>query len=369
MSTMNVTYLIGNGFDLGIGLKTGFKEFLDYYITIESENEDIIKFKETIKKDSTDLWSDLELRFGNYIENFEKEELSRYIKIYEDLLSDLNDYLKKEDSKIDTENKVISDKNRENFLDDIMLLNRNHMGLRLADYESIDKTDYYLENTEVMYNFMIFNYTTTFERILDNILAWDKVDDVLYTNKNGKDTRKINEVLHIHGQLNNNMIFGVDDRSQLPFLGQIPYNIIRRIVKPQKNNALKNTVDEKGKKLINDSDIICIYGMSIGMTDSTWWERIGNWLTKSNSHWLIYFVHDTNINADNPVYGMDYMLDAEEEYRNKFIAAAGIADNFNVDVDSVRQRIIVIINSNFMQMKLVKDEKEDKNEAKDGVTV
>ena len=364
---MIVTYLIGNGFDLGIGLKTGFKDFLKFYLTVESENEDIIDFKETIKQESIDLWADLELKFGEYINTFEDNELPCYIKIYEDILANLNVYLKNENCKIDTGIKKILEDNKEKFLNDILLFNWEHIGLRLADYKNIERTNYYRDETIVMYNFITFNYTTTFDQILYNILDWN--DDVLFTNKKGVNTRRINGLFHIHGQLNDNMIFGVNDKSQLPFSGQIPNNVIRRVVKPRKNNALGNTVDETGKELIQNSDIICIYGMSIGETDSIWWERIGNWLTKSNSHWLIYFVHDTNINADNPVYGIDYMLDAEEEYRNKFIDAAGIADNFNVDIDSVRQRIIVIINSNFMQMKLVKDEKEDKNEAKDGVTV
>ena len=58
---MNVTYLIGNGFDLGLGLKTRFSDFLPIYISEKSKDEDILEFQEDIAK-SIDDWSDFELQ-------------------------------------------------------------------------------------------------------------------------------------------------------------------------------------------------------------------------------------------------------------------------------------------------------------------
>ena len=61
---MNIVYLIGNGFDINIGLKTRYKDFYDYYLALDSsgDNEHVKKLKEHLKETlSTDdkYWSDL----------------------------------------------------------------------------------------------------------------------------------------------------------------------------------------------------------------------------------------------------------------------------------------------------------------------
>ena len=53
---MNITFMIGNGFDLNLNLKTGYKDFYKYYI--ENTKEDIIS--KSIKN-NYELWADLEL--------------------------------------------------------------------------------------------------------------------------------------------------------------------------------------------------------------------------------------------------------------------------------------------------------------------
>lgn len=60
---MNVTYILGNGFDLNLGLKTSYYDFYDYYKNIPSPNEDIENLKEDIKS-NINQWSDLEHRIG-----------------------------------------------------------------------------------------------------------------------------------------------------------------------------------------------------------------------------------------------------------------------------------------------------------------
>lgn len=61
---MNVTYIIGNGFDLNLGLKTGYQDFYDYYIEVPSPNAHVELLKNTIKQEGYELWSDLEVGLG-----------------------------------------------------------------------------------------------------------------------------------------------------------------------------------------------------------------------------------------------------------------------------------------------------------------
>ena len=42
---------------------------------------------------------------------------------------------------------------------------------------------------------------------------------------------------------------------------------------------------------MDESQIIYIYGMSIGITDTLWWERICRWLSDKSSRHLIVYRH------------------------------------------------------------------------------
>lgn len=75
---MNITYLIGNGFDVNIGLKSRYADFYETYVNIHPHDEaDVIKrFKaginDYIKKEShkDNLkaidWRDLEVALGQF---------------------------------------------------------------------------------------------------------------------------------------------------------------------------------------------------------------------------------------------------------------------------------------------------------------
>ena len=38
---MQTVFLLGNGFDVNLGLKTRYAEFYDYYLNIRTENENV----------------------------------------------------------------------------------------------------------------------------------------------------------------------------------------------------------------------------------------------------------------------------------------------------------------------------------------
>lgn len=67
---MNITFLIGNGFDLNLTVKTDYINFLEYYCNCSSKVKDgqgndpeIEKFKKLISE-NIELWSDLEKALG-----------------------------------------------------------------------------------------------------------------------------------------------------------------------------------------------------------------------------------------------------------------------------------------------------------------
>lgn len=74
---MRILYLIGNGFDLHVGLKTSYFDFLKYYLhqPFPADIDDVGKrFITRLKADinqNFELWSDLELQYGKHFEQTE----------------------------------------------------------------------------------------------------------------------------------------------------------------------------------------------------------------------------------------------------------------------------------------------------------
>ena len=67
---MNITFLLGNGFDMNFGLKTGYKSFYNYLKKSKTRNKLI---NNILSNSECELWSDLELGLGNYLSNINTE--------------------------------------------------------------------------------------------------------------------------------------------------------------------------------------------------------------------------------------------------------------------------------------------------------
>ena len=91
----NITFIIGNGFDLKYKLKTSYKHFLDEYLEIPSANGSIDAFKETIRAEKDERgygnWSDLERQMGRY----EPNTLAEFVECYDDIVGAMADYLRR----------------------------------------------------------------------------------------------------------------------------------------------------------------------------------------------------------------------------------------------------------------------------------
>ena len=78
---MNITFLLGNGFDIGLGLKTGYENFYDEYSEIQStDNKNINSFKAMLKNRNLDDrkkiidWADFEKAFGQHSSEFTMDQ-------------------------------------------------------------------------------------------------------------------------------------------------------------------------------------------------------------------------------------------------------------------------------------------------------
>ena len=99
---MNITYLIGNGFDLNLGLKTKYADFLQEYRNIESGDLVIGKFKSDIAN-NLKHWADAESAFGEYTERFNDVIMKRIHISPANLFEPMKDLVNRKENKIFSE--------------------------------------------------------------------------------------------------------------------------------------------------------------------------------------------------------------------------------------------------------------------------
>lgn len=283
---MNITYLIGNGFDINIGLATRYCDFYEYYKQQPSSNKTIAKLKNDIRC-NYENWADLEVKLGEYTANFLKE--TDFESVFEDIQDRLSQYLEKEQKKFQIEKKEEASKK---FRTDLyspyrfLLPADEHM---LNAYINENKSGYHWK-----INIITFNYTNSIELLLKD------TDKILYTRKNGT-TFSLGTIEHIHGFHNHRMVLGVNDVSQI---ANEQFRESRRItdaiIKPQCNSVQKHLVDRNCIELIKQSHIICVYGSSIGDTDKIWWETIGQWLVNADGFLIIFYRDNEQIHPLRP---------------------------------------------------------------------
>ena len=121
---MNITFLIGNGFDIGLGLKTQYEKFYDYYQKpLEDDSDNIKDFKKVLKKWQSDKntavidWADFESAFGKHSADFKIDQKREYLERFEDFVVNFNAYVEDEENRIDYSNsKEIGMKMRDGVL-------------------------------------------------------------------------------------------------------------------------------------------------------------------------------------------------------------------------------------------------------------
>ena len=102
---MNVLYLIGNGFDLNVGLNTNFSSILKSYLCEKTDDTLICSFKEDIKNSGIKNWANFEEKMGQYTDEIKKKDdpILTFLD-YENCIMDFKkfmvEYLKKEEKKV-----------------------------------------------------------------------------------------------------------------------------------------------------------------------------------------------------------------------------------------------------------------------------
>ncbi|KAA3611240.1 MAG: hypothetical protein D8M58_14815 [Calditrichaeota bacterium] len=327
---MNILFIIGNGFDLNLGMKTKYTDFYKYYQSIDSSSDSIINLKKDISINLKN-WSDLELALGKYTQNI--NSVKEFDLVFEDIGDNLCDFLLQTESNFNF-NKIDKKKLFDYFSYPERLLLKSD-----KDKLSMFKRNWNNSNWNV--NVITFNYTRSIEKILG-----EKPQNLqIGSNNNYKII--LQRIEHIHGYANDRMVMGVNDISQIANTSfHTNQDILEALVKNSCNQANKHGIDILCKQQISYANLICIFGSSIGDTDKMWWIEIGKQLLKGSS--LIIFELGEQIsqrrgylqarkerNIKEAFLNKTALTNEEKKKAEKNIYVGINTDMFNITIDNV----------------------------------
>lgn len=305
---MNITFLIGNGFDLNLGMQTSYKDIYSRYIKTKSNTKNIEKFKDLLETEEScnfKTWSDFEMGMANHIDVFNSED--DFLECVRDFKRFLGQQLLLEDDTCKSQ--LLSNtafinacaKETKNSLENFYIGQTPNIINFIDDFKESHK------QIGIHYNIISFNYT----QILDTLIN----DSKSYYKNSGPFLN--NSLLHIHGSLDGAIVLGVDNVNQLQKAKfPISQKTKRTFIKPEFNTEHNIANLNKAKDMIKYSDIIYIYGMALGESDSIWIKAIIAWLLVNPDHLLFYNFHP------KPVFQKwedDVVLDVQDEKREELL--------------------------------------------------
>lgn len=344
---MNITFFIGNGFDINLGLNTAYSSFYPYFIDKARENNMIRKWLEEDKLN----WADLEKKLGEKLGEVSEDTLKQFYDDKEELDRLLIEYLEKEQKRycFDDEESIIEEFNRS------ML--EFYAGMSVKDINSIEETLKMHKNEEFTYSYIDFNYTNILDKIIE---LYGDEKRIIGSHQGIHATRNnsIGSVLHIHGTVDEEMILGVNDESQIinDFLKE-KEDFKDIFIKERMNEELGQGKIEVATNMIERSSIICVFGMSIGDTDKMWWEKLIDWLWKNSNNKLIIFskVDEAVLEKKLPIT----IIPSNKEKRRELFDK-GKGEWSDGHYEGFAPRILISNNANIFSLPKVKNDDKKK---------
>lgn len=317
---MNILYLIGNGFDLAQDAKTRYKDFYKYYVDSEPVN-DVEKQLIASIKDDIGTWSNMEEALGQFTKDV--SDLDAFEEAYNSLSDKLRVYLQSEESKVSLTVNAVK------YLSTVLSHFTEREQVLLA--EAFNRI-----GGEVFISVISFNYTSLFEKAVANQKPSAQIDPPFM-----KRATFLTRKFKIHGSLDSTMLMGVDNPTQIanPEMAK-DRNTCDFLVKPQANFVIGNLMDDNALELIGYTDVIVVFGMSIGITDKTWWQAIYDRLHQNTAVRLLLFYYTDDVDKRREYRSRR----KKEEFKNRFFDVVGASPE---DREAVANRIFVSLSKRF----------------------
>ncbi len=312
--------ILGNGFDINCGLKTRYRDVYDEYIITESDSKTIKDFKDNISKDFK-TWADFELGMAEYAKLLNSED-----ELME-CVNDFNYFMHNYMLKIQSDFHDVFD----HLLSSEKTLSEMYKSIQLLGNGMTHDLDSMIKNREankyLNLSFISFNYTDIFDSIISK--AYSKY---FYSG-----------TVHIHGLLNDDPVLGIDNDDQLV----VPYPISNKgrrcFIKPYFNKVFDSKRIDDAKLLISESNIIYVYGASLGDSDLSWRKELIDWLRADKSHHLFFYSYRYSQVKTKTI---QEKLNVEDDAKKELLT------NWNVDdIDSIVDQFHVPLGINLFNFR------------------
>jgi len=316
---MNIVYLIGNGFDINLGMNTRYTDFYNYYLSLPQDNDNnaVKRFKKRLKENFLN-WSDLEYALGaKYLNKINEKDA---VNIHKHITMHLPKYLTEE------EDRHVINASQEKFL---KYLSEPYSGNWLLSQEIEEIKKYMSTFKQEICNIKIitFNYTKSIERILGFNIDQPRQKDM---NSNIYNI----EIEHIHGFTDDRLILGVNDTSQINNKSlRENVRIIKRYIKADCIQTYKSDHDAKCQKWLNDANLICLFGLSFGDSDKKWWDLVSKELQRDCKTIIFGYAEEEFGRNDGP--DID---DFKENVKEKFLSKTDIKKDLK---DTLKKNIYI----------------------------
>ena len=346
---MNVTYLVGNGFDLALKMHTSAKEIVASYVSMHlpgDNKEELLageKLALEIEDKGIETWSDFETKLGEYSLKFRDSKYGTkqdYLDAYEEFSKHLHAELVKEYDRFSSNNVI--EKNPNCILSIVCIAT----SLREGESEIIHELLVKHRLEHCVYNIATFNYTRTIDDFFNG------ASDTLGKMEGSGYSHILGKLFHAHGDLEDVIICGVDSPEQiLNDEFQQDEAIIQALVKHNAQRYLASNSDTRVFEAIRQSKVICIYGMSLGKSDKRWWKAIIDHLNNDKEAVLVIFSYERTKQIEHTT--SEYQRNKEYEL-SLFADAAGElgSDLFN----SIRDRVFFAASSSVFSLEHTLDE-------------
>lgn len=203
-----------------------------------------------------------------------------YVEAYENVRDQLATYLKEVDKIVipNLDNHAIR------FFTDILKIGTYLDNKPKREYRNFLLS---LDTSEINLSIVNFNYTSTIEKMMNLHDSYEK------------DKQKIvfKQIEHVHQNLDNGILMGVNDISQIKNEQfRKLFDVRSLMVKPFINQEFAADNDTRSFAAIENADVIILFGTSLGVTDQIWWNFIRANVFSKNKR-IIYCPHEKGDNA------------------------------------------------------------------------
>lgn len=336
---MNITYLIGNGFDIALGLNTRYSDFIDYYCKLNKAGrphlEKLQKMMGKQDPETKKFWSNAERAFGEldwtaFAAPDDPVEVFR--ECLKDVQIELENYLKSEERRV----RVPEEKAgvlAQHLFSRMVCLDRYMSPVHGSNYREYVKQ----HNNHITLNFIVFNYTDTIERLWMGLQTdGNSGARTCSADLGGRVTLSVTHPCFVHGVFSRQwFMFGVDNPAQIRDQKiRAECEASGRLIKPYMDEDSGFGYMARAKKLLSSSETIVTYGLSLGSSDQMWSDMLYQQLF--NNHRLLVICPYYDEGRVPYHAGEAQMINLRTAVRNLF---APLAEAKKLEVDVSRKKL------------------------------